>query len=57
MSPDCLTVGPRKLACYPKELKKEVINVWDSGKFELQRAHILKVVTTKKGAYSSEKVE
>ena len=41
-------MAPRKLTGYPKELKKEVIAMWDSGKFETQQALIQHVPTTKK---------
>ena len=41
-------MAPRKLMGYPKELKKEVMALWDSGKFESQQALIQHVATTKK---------
>ena len=41
-------MAPRKLQAYPKELKKEVIAMWESRKFETQQQLIQHVAETKK---------
>ena len=41
-------MAPCKLTGYPKDLKKDVVRLWDSGAFQSQEALIEHVVTTKK---------
>ena len=41
-------MAPRKLQAYLKELKKEVIALWESSKFDKQQELIAHVFETKK---------